>query len=93
MSVYVDDMYKTELGNFGRMKMSHMFADSKEELLEMARKISVPKKWIQHENTDREHFDICLSKRKLAISFGAIEISMRDAATRSWSTKNDASNI
>jgi len=41
MSVYVDDMYQTTLGKFGRMKMSHMVADSTEDLLEMADKIGV----------------------------------------------------
>ena len=33
MAVYVDDMYKYPLGQFGRMKMSHMVADTTEELL------------------------------------------------------------
>lgn len=39
MAVYVDDMYIIPLGQFGNMKMSHMIADTKEELLEMADKI------------------------------------------------------
>ena len=76
MTVYVDDM----IAEFGRMKMCHMFADSRAELDEMATKIGVQRKWIQSEGTYREHYDICMSKRKLAVKHGAIEIGWRDVA-------------
>lgn len=68
--VYVDDMNAP----FGRMVMCHMVADTKEELLAMADKIGVARKWIQKEGTEYEHFDICQSKKKLAIENGAISI-------------------
>lgn len=71
MTVYVDDMNAP----FGRMTMCHMFADSTEELLAMADKIGVQRKWIQKAGTIREHFDICLSKRARAVGMGAVEIS------------------
>lgn len=74
MSVYVDNMEVS----FGRMKMSHMIADTTEELLAMADKIGVQRKWIQYKGTYSEHFDICLSKKKKAIELGAKEITMRD---------------
>lgn len=70
MAVYADDMN----AKFGRMTMCHMFADSTEELLAMADKIGVQRKWLQHPHTIREHFDICLSKKAKAIQFGASEI-------------------
>lgn len=73
MPVYVDDMR----ASFGRMIMCHMIADTTEELLSMAQKIGVQAKWIQYPNTPREHFDISLSKRVLAVGFGAIEITWR----------------
>ena len=73
MPVYVDDMNIP----FGRMIMCHMIADSTEELNTMANRIGVARKWIQHPNTVREHYDICLSKKKLAIGLGAIEITDR----------------
>jgi hypothetical protein len=76
--VYVDDMFRISLGQFGRMKMSHMIADSQKELLAMAIKIGVNTKWIQNKGTPREHFDICMAKRKLAVQFGAKEIPMRE---------------
>jgi len=58
--------------------MCHMIADSTEELLEMADKIGVKRKWIQWAGTPKEHFDICLSKRAMAVLQGAEEISQRE---------------
>lgn len=82
MSVYVDDMYKHEIGEFRNMKMSHMVADSTEELLAMADKIGVARRWIQYPGTNREHFDICVSKRAKAVAAGAVEVTMRELAMR-----------
>lgn len=72
--VYVD----AAIWKYGRMIMCHMKADTKEELLEMADKIGVARKWIQDEDTYLEHFDICKSKRNLAIKLGAKEISRHE---------------
>ena len=78
MSVYVDDMYKYPLGQFGRMKMSHLFADTTAELLAMVDAIGVQRKWIQYPgNPRREHFDIAQNKRALAIQHGAIPVTLR----------------
>lgn len=76
--VYIDDMHNSPIGKFGRMKMSHMMADTTEELLEIADKIGLARKWIQYPGTNREHFDVCMSKRKKAIQFGAKEITWRE---------------
>ncbi len=76
--VYVDSpIYK-----FGNMTMCHMIADSHEELMLMASQIGVDSKWIQYPGTYREHFDICKSKRALAISAGAQEITGRELALK-----------
>lgn len=80
MAVYVDDMYTIPLGNYRGMKMSHLMADTTEELLEMVDKIGVKRKWIQDAGTKLEHFDIALGKRKLAVAAGAIEVHMRKLA-------------
>jgi hypothetical protein len=72
MAVYVDNMN----AKLGRMCMCHMIADSHEELLSMARRVGVSYRWIQDEGTYREHFDICLAKRKLAIEKGAKVVTM-----------------
>lgn len=74
MSVYVDDMRAA----FGKMTMCHMVADSREELLHMTALIGVRAKWIQKRETIHEHFDICLSKRALAVKYGAKQISMME---------------
>ena len=70
MAVYVDDMR----ASFGRMVMCHMLADTTEELLAMADRIGVQRKWLQCAGTPKEHFDIALSKRALAVKAGAVEI-------------------
>jgi hypothetical protein len=71
MTVYVDDMQAP----FGRMKMCHMIADSTEELLAMADRIGVARRWLQKSGTWQEHFDIAMTKRRLAIEAGAVEVS------------------
>jgi hypothetical protein len=80
MAVYVDNMYVTGAGNFGRMKMSHMIADTTAELLEMVDAIGLDRKHIQHPGTCNEHFDVAMVKRKKAIKLGAKEINFRDYA-------------
>ncbi|KWC82735.1 DUF4031 domain-containing protein [Burkholderia cepacia] len=78
MTVYVDDMYLNTVGQFGRMKMSHLIADTTDELLAMVRRIGVNPKWIQHAGTPDEHFDIAMSKRQAAIAAGAVMITYRE---------------
>lgn len=79
MPVYIDDMYKTPMGEYRGMKMSHMIADTSFELIDMATKIGLNTKWIQHKGKWNEHFDVSLSLRKKAAKNGAIEITMREA--------------
>lgn len=71
MTVYVDDMRAP----FGRMVMCHMIADDEAELHAMARRIGVARRWYQG-----DHYDISLSKRALAVRYGAKEISWRQAS-------------
>jgi hypothetical protein len=78
VTVYVDDMRAP----FGRMTMCHMIADSTDELLAMVDAIGVDRKWIQCAGTYREHFDIALSKKVLAMRLGAQSISRRQLALR-----------
>lgn len=75
MTVYVDDMRAA----FGRMVMCHMLADTDDELLAMADRIGVQRKWHQYPGTFRSHFDIALSKRAAAVAAGAVEIRWRDS--------------
>lgn len=80
MTVYVDNMEAA----FGRMKMCHCWADTREELLAMMDTIGVKRKWFQRPDgaapfgmkASWEHFDIAQTKRALAIQHGAVEVSM-----------------
>lgn len=74
MSVYVDDGRIPYRG----MLMCHMMADSSSELLDMADRIGVRRRWIQYPGTPKEHFDICLSKRAIAVKSGAKEMTGRE---------------
>jgi arsenate reductase-like glutaredoxin family protein len=74
MTVYVDEAKHA----YGRMLMCHMMADSTDELLAMADKIGVARKWLQKPGTAYEHFDISKTKRAAAVALGAVEATSRD---------------
>lgn len=74
MAVYVDDMQ----AGYGRMKMCHMIADTDDELHAMAARIGVARRWHQKPGTPQSHYDICLSKRAIAVQYGAQEITQRE---------------
>ena len=76
MTVYVDDMR----AKFGRYVMCHMVADTDDELHAMADRIGVQRKWHQKAGTPHSHYDIALTKRSLAVAFGAVEIDRRRLA-------------
>lgn len=78
--VYVDRARNT----FGRMIMCHMIADTSEELQTMAARIGVQAKWVQAAGTPREHFDICQSKKQLALDNGAQELGNREFIEIIW---------
>lgn len=91
--VYIDDMNAP----FGRMIMCHMIADSTAELVDMATKIGVNKKWIQAPGTSHEHFDVCLQMKVKAIKLGAKAITKRELGEMTWKRmeqikKNKTSN-
>lgn len=78
MSVYVDDYF----AQFSRMQMSHLIADSHDELLSFIDRIGVQRKWIQKQGTHQEHFDVCKSKRLLAIDAGAIQLTPKQLVVK-----------
>lgn len=85
MSVYVDKATMP----YGRMKMCHMLADTIAELHTMADTIGIQRKWFQNHGST-PHYDICQSKRKLAIESGAIEIGYRGVAALIKSHRNES---
>lgn len=78
MVVYVDN-YK---GRFGRMTMCHMVADTLNELNTMADLIGIPRHHLQRDGHRVTHYDICMSKRTLAVKHGAVEITTREMVRR-----------
>jgi len=74
MAVYVDNATH----RYGYMIMCHMIADTLEELHAMADKIGVKREWFQLKRLDMPHYDICRSKRKLAVKYGAKEVDSRE---------------
>lgn len=68
MTVYVDKASH----RYGRMIMCHMVADTHDELHRMAHAIGVSRRWFQNRGR-YHHYDICKSKRALAVGLGAVE--------------------
>jgi len=54
--------------------MCHMVADSTDELMAMADKIGVARRWLQKPGHYQEHFDVCKAMRVRAVALGAIEV-------------------
>jgi len=75
MAVYVDN-YRVP---YGRMRMSHMMADTEAELHAMADAIGVARRWYQLD-TSWPHYDVCEAKRQHAIRLGARELTTRELA-------------
>lgn len=72
MTVYIDDVFIP----YGRMKMCHMIADTKEELHAMADKLGLKREWFQDGRI--WHYDISKGKRAEAIANGAITITAKE---------------
>lgn len=62
---------------YRRMIMSHMAADTLEELHEMAQKIGVSKRHFQ-DKKDKPHYDICKQMKTHALELGAQEVNDRE---------------
>lgn len=84
MTVYVDNARHP----YRRMLMCHMIADTLSELHEMADKIGVDRRHFQAKRIF--HYDICNSKRRLAIKLGATTISSRELVRVALAIKNPA---
>ncbi len=82
MVVYVDDMFLIPMGRFGRMKMSHMIADTEEELHKMADAIGLKRRWYQG-----DHYDVSMVMRGKAIELGAVAVTMRTVAYMAMNKK------
>lgn len=77
--VYVGDLEYP----FRGMLMSHMASPDLEELHKMADAIGVSRRHFQNDK-QYPHYDICKSKKKLAIAHGAEEISDRELIVKCY---------
>lgn len=68
---------------FRDMLMSHMAAPNIEALHKFAEKLGLKRKWFQDSDTF-PHYDICKSKKKLAIKLGAVEVSDRQLCSECY---------
>lgn len=74
MTVYVD----SERNQYRNMIMSHMVADTVDELHAMAQRLALKRSWFQTSRNGMPHYDICQSKREQAIKLGAVVIGRRE---------------
>lgn len=72
MTIYVDPSRH----HFGRMIMCHMVGDTVDELHKMAERLGLRRDWFQGGRFP--HYDVCKSKRALAIALGAVEITSKE---------------
>lgn len=83
MAVYVDNA----MIPFHGLHMNHMLADTDAELLAMATRLGIDHKWLQKPGTHQVHFDISAERRALALSFGAISITYKQAGRITYARK------
>lgn len=81
MPVYVDKA----VNPYRRMRMSHLLADTLDELHAMAARVGLKREWFQDAGKT-PHYDLCQAKRRLAIAAGAVEIDRRQTVQviRAW---------
>lgn len=82
MAIYVDPLNDWGWKLRGhKVSSCHMFTDSLdlEELHTMAEKIGMKKEWFQTHKVVH-HYDLTKSRRDLAISLGAKEVSWKEAS-------------
>ena len=85
MAVYVNKLRR----RFGGLSLCHLLADSLDELHAMATRIGLEPSLF---NRDRiPHYDLSLTKRREAISAGAVEIDRQQLAVLMQRFANGAS--
>lgn len=83
MAVYVDPLFATPLlKRWPYPRACHLFADTLEELHEIAMKIGLKKSWFQNKIKGLPHYDLTESKREKAIEAGAVALTQSQAARK-----------
>ena len=93
MTVYVDDSRIPARVGRHDTRWSHLFADTEDELHAFAARLGLRRSWFQDpvkvgkpfkarpgsRAAQNWHYDVTESKRRQAVSMGAVEVSWRDA--------------
>jgi hypothetical protein len=79
LTIYVDDAFIS----YGLMKMSHMMADTDEELHGMADALGLNRRHFQQVRSG-DHYDVSKGYRERALKLGAITIKPRQMAAYAW---------
>lgn len=92
MTILVDDL--RDYGDLARARglrwteWCHMVSDTGEdELHQFAERLGLKRRWFQgrHNNTaSAAHYDLIASKRRLAVTLGAVEVSSRELVLRNY---------
>lgn len=83
MSVYVDPwMPCLPKGQYRWSGVSHMFADTLDELHSFATRLGLKRAWFQ-DHPLLKHYDLNASRRAKAVKLGAVELDRR-AAVSKW---------
>ena len=62
---------------YRRMLMSHLLADTSEEIKQAEKLLGLPANSVQYLGTPKEHLDVSESKRVIAVKMGAIEVTSK----------------
>lgn len=94
MAVYVDQLFRTQkTRQWPFLFACHMWADSSVELYEMAGRLGLSRRWVQHEDDEASmHFDLTPSRRQKAVLYGAVETDARALARRRIEARAAARN-
>jgi len=84
MAVYVDHAQL----RFGRMKMSHLIADSLAELHWFAGRLGLKRAWFQ--DGRHPHYDMSEMKRREALDNGAVPVGTRQLINISQKIKGES---
>ncbi len=86
MTVYVDGARN----GYGRMVMCHMVADTPNELHTMAAMIGLRYDWYQSpDKASFPHYDLSLTRRALALSAGAKELTRQELGAHMKRVKSE----
>lgn len=60
-------------------RIGHLAADTNDELHAMAKRLGLPRRWLQSAGTEREHYDLTTpNARQRAVAAGAVEVGIRE---------------